>query len=124
MEQYIPSVTDDDIERVVRRDYPTETQGAIHELIRGVDVREKPRVILACLKNGRGDFQKLKGELTNAEGYYREIIGEAEYPNYIKKMFRMDKLSADEQKRIVEKDKAQYLKWLHGDSASENRDGT
>jgi hypothetical protein len=124
MEQYIPSVTDDDIERVVRRDYPAETQGAIHELIRGVDVREKPRVILACLKNGRGDIQKLKGELTNAEGYYREIIGEAEYPNYIKKMFRMDKLSADEQKRIIEKDKAQYLKWLHGDSASENRDGT
>ena len=121
MEQYVPDVTDDDIERVVRREYSHEIQVTIHELIRDVDVREKPRVVLACLKNAKGDFQKLKGELTNAEGYYREIIGEAEYPNYVKKMFRMDKLSADEKKRIIEKDKAQYLQWLHGDSTHDKR---
>jgi hypothetical protein len=62
--------------------------------------------------------------LTNAEGYYREIIGEAEYPNYLKKAFRMDKLSADEKSRIIEKDKAQYLQWLHGESPHHNRGET
>ena len=113
MEQYTPGVSESDIERIVRRDYSPDLHAEIHEMIRDVEVREKPRVIMACLKNGNGDFQKLKGELTNAGGWWREIISEAEYPNYTKKMFRIDRLSAEEQERIIEKDKGQYLTWLH-----------
>jgi hypothetical protein len=71
MAQYVPNVTEVDIERVVRRDYPPEIHATIHEMIRGVEVREKPRVILACLKKANGNLQKLKGELTNAGGYWR-----------------------------------------------------
>jgi hypothetical protein len=113
MRQYVPEgVTDADIERIIARDYPADKHAEIRDLIRGVEVREKPRVMLACLKNGRGDFEKLKGDLVNASGWYREIILEAEYPNYTKKMFRIDRLSHEEQERIVEADKAQYLKWL------------
>ena len=82
-------------------------------------MREKPRVIMACLKNADGNFGKLKGELANASGWWREIIGEAEYPNYTKKMFRIDRLSVDEKKRIIEKDKTQYLAWLHRREKSE-----
>jgi hypothetical protein len=82
-------------------------------MIRGIEVREKPRVIMACLKNADGNFEKLQGELANAGGWWREIIGEAEYPSYTKKMFRIDRLSADEKERIIEKDKTQYLAWLH-----------
>jgi hypothetical protein len=112
--QYVPTVSERDIERVVRRDYPPDLHAAIHEMIRGVEVREKARVIMACLKNANGNFQKLKGELTNADGWWREIISEAEYPNYTKKMFRIDRLSANEKERIIEKDKHQSLTWLHG----------
>ena len=121
MSQYIPQVTEADVERVVRRDYRAETWAAIHELIRGVEVREKPRVVLACLKNGRGDLERLKRELANAEGYWREIVSEAEYPNYTKKMFRIDKLPAEERERIIEKDKAQYLRWFHEEDAGGRR---
>lgn len=113
MAQYVPDVSAGDIERIVRRDYPSELHGAIQETIRGVEVREKARVILACLKNANGNFQKLKSDLINAGGYWREIIDEAEYPNYTKKMFRIDRLSADAIERIIEEDKSQYLKWLH-----------
>lgn len=112
MAQYVPDVTEADVERIVRRDYAQELQAAIQDLIRGVEVREKPRVILACLKNGNGEFEKLKGELANASGWWREILSEAEYPNYTKKMFRIDRLSAEEQARIIEKDRDQYLAWL------------
>jgi hypothetical protein len=109
--QYVPEgVTDADIERIIARDYAPDKHAEIRELIRGVEVREKPRVMLACLKNGRGDFGKLKGEIVNASGWYREILSEAEYPNYTKKMFR--KLSSEEEERLFEADKAQYLKWL------------
>lgn len=112
MAQYVPEVTEADIERIVRRDYPPEMHRTIHDMIGGVEAWEKPRVVMACLKNGNGDFEKLKGELANASGWWREIISEAEYPNYTKKMFRMDRLSAEEQQRIIEKDKKQYLEWL------------
>jgi hypothetical protein len=110
--QYVPDVTEADVGRVVRRDYPPQIQPVIEEWIRAVEVREKTRVVLACLKNANGDFEKLKGELGNASGWWREIIGEAEYPNYTKKMFRIDTLSASEQARIIGKDKDQYLSWL------------
>lgn len=115
MAQYVPSVSEQDVDRIVRRDYPTDLHAAIHEMIRAVEVWEKPRVVLACLKNANGSLAKLKGELAQASGYWREIIGEAEYPNYTKKMFRIERLSADEKERIIEKDKSQYLQWLHRD---------
>jgi hypothetical protein len=31
----------------------------------------------------------------------------------IRKMFRIDKLPAEERARIIEKDKSQYLQWFH-----------
>jgi len=33
-------------------------------------------------------------------------------PHYTKKMFRIERLSADERQRIIDKDKKQYLDWL------------
>ena len=115
MSQYVPEVSEADVHRIVRSDYPAELHETIDEMIQAVDVREKARVILACLKNAKRDFQKLRGELTNASGYWREIIAEAEYPNYTKQWLRIQTLDQAEQERIIEKDKDQYLKWLHGD---------
>ena len=65
------------------------------------------------MKNAAGDVQRRKGDLAEAGGYYREILGEAEYPRYVKQMFRIDRLSADERAKIIGKDKAQYLSWLN-----------
>lgn len=112
MEQYHPNVSEADIDRIVRREYSPELHRSIHEMISGVEVREKPRVVLACLKNAKGDLEKLKAELAAAPGWWREIISEAEYPNYTKKMFRIERLPAQEKDEIIEKDKSQYLKWL------------
>src|SRR5574341_1119981 len=103
MDQFTPQVTQEDVERVLQRDFPAEHWEELGEMIQLVHVREKDRVILACMKNAGGDVQKLKGNLNEASGYYREIIGEAEYPFYLKKMFRMDKLTEKEKLNIIEK---------------------
>ena len=113
MDQFTPQVTQEDVERVLQRDFPAEHWEELREMIQLVHVREKDRVILACMKNAGGDVQKLKGNLNEASGYYREIIGEAEYPFYVKKMFRIDKLTEKEKSDIIEKDKKQYLDWLN-----------
>jgi len=116
MDQFVPEVTEADIERIIKRDFPLEEQENVPSIIRELEVGEKPRVVLACLKNSGGDIQKLKNNLAEAPGYYREILGEAEYPNYMKKAFHIEKLSDGEKAKIIEKDKNQYLAWLHGRS--------
>ncbi len=113
MDQFIPQVTQEDIERVLQRDFSAEHWREIREMIQKVRVREKDRVMLACMKVAAGDVQKLKRNLNEAAGYYREIVGEAEYPFYVKKIFRIDKLNEKEKADIVEKDKKQYLDWLN-----------
>ena len=121
MEQFVPDVSESDVERIIQRDFPQEEQEQIRGLVRQVEVREKPRVVLACLKNSGGDVQKLRYNLGEASGYYREHIGEAEYPNYGKRMFRIDKLSEVEKSAIFEKDKNQYLSWLYGEEGAANK---
>ena len=113
MDQFIPQVTQEDVERVLQRDFSAEHWREIREMIQKVRVREKDRVMLACMKVAAGDVQKLKRNLNEAAGYYREIVGEAEYPFYVKKIFRIDKLNEKEKADIVEKDKKQYLDWLN-----------
>jgi hypothetical protein len=112
MSQYHPDVTAHDLMRVIERDFPADVRATILEWIRLVEVREKTRVVIAALKNSKGNLERLKGELANPSGWYREIISEAEYPNYTRVMFRIDRLSPEEQERIIEKDKQQYLAWL------------
>jgi len=112
--QFIPSVSDADILRIVARDFAADQHPSILEMIRSVTVREKPRVVAACLKNAQGNLAKLNSELSNAVDYWREIISEAEYPNYIKKYGRLRTLSTDQVAEIIEKDKQQYLAWFNG----------
>ena len=111
-EQPTPSVTESDVVRIVRRDYPADAVAGILELIATVDVREKPRVVLACLKIADGDLEKLRSNLADASGYYREILSEAEYPLATKRWFRVHSLSEDEVRSIYDKDWRQYSDWL------------
>ena len=113
--QPTPTVDDRDVERIVRRDYPAEAVNSIFELIAAVEVREKPRVVLACLKLANGNLDRLRGELANASGYYREILSEAEYPLASKRWSRMKSMAEDEVRAIYDKDWRQYSEWLNRD---------
>jgi hypothetical protein len=113
VDQFTPQVDQEDVERVLQRDFPVDHRQELREMMQRLEVREKDRVILACMKSAGGDVQKLRGNLNNAAGYYREIISEAEYPFWSKRMFRIEKLSEKEVADIIEKDKKQYLDWLN-----------
>jgi hypothetical protein len=110
--QPTPSVTDQDVHRIVRRDYPATALEEIFALIAQVDVREKPRVILGCLKIAAGNLDRLRGELANASGWYREILSEAEYPLATKRWSRIASLPQHEVQAIFDKDWRQYCEWL------------
>jgi len=109
----------DDVERVVRRDYPPDMVADILREVDASDVREKARVVLACLKIANGDRRRLQGELQNASGWYREILSDAEYPLATKRLFRLESLSEAERSSIYQRDWDQYVAWLGRDAVPE-----
>jgi hypothetical protein len=112
-EQPHPDVSDEDVERVVCRDYPAAEVDRILTLAARVEVPERPRVILACLKLAAGSVEKLIGRFAEASADYRDVLGEAEYPLAMRRWFRMDRLSEEERQRIYDADWAEYQAWLH-----------
>ena len=122
--QPTPMVDMDDVARVVRRDYPPDTVADILRQIDAIDLGEKARVVLACLKIANGDRHRLEGELQDASSWYREILSEAEYPFATKRLVRLDALSDEERSSIYQRDWNQYLAWLGRDAdATHEKDG-
>jgi len=117
MGQHIPDVSRADVERVVARDFPPEQVPQVLAAISTYGTesyhREVDRVHLDILKLAAGEFEQIARETENACCDYRDTMLAAEYPNYGKKMFRIDKLPHEERKRIIDADKEQYESWLN-----------
>jgi hypothetical protein len=114
--QPTPTVTAADVERVARRDFPEEQMPVVMEVLGeyGNEHREVNRVRLAVLKLANRKLQELRYWMEQAKCDYRDVLGPAEYPLYGKKWGRMDKMSEEEQQKIIQSDWAQYEKWLNG----------
>ena len=105
MSAFIPKVSEADLERLIARDFPSEHHETIRDTISRLEVREKNRVVAACLKNANGNIERLNQDLADASGYWRELISEAEYPK-VKKARNLSK------EQIREKQREQYLAWF------------
>lgn len=113
--QPVPDVSKDDVERIVRRDFPAQFANVIEILNRyGVETREQAssRVRLAALKLADGNLDSLAKHIDTAKRDYRDVLVAAEYPGYAKVGFRMRELSKKERQRIVDADWNQYEDWL------------
>ena len=119
MAQRTPHVTEQDAWRVLERDYGQHDVTQLRAAISNLDVREKWRVVLACLKSAGGSIDALRGNLESAGGYWRELISEAEYPRATKIWGRIDRLSPTEQEEVFEADWRQYDAWLHRKRSAE-----
>ena len=111
-----PTSTRADVERIVRRDFPADREAEILALLNEYGTpdwhREPDRVHLAILKLSAGSIEHLRYQVEIAKSDYRDVLGPAEYPGYMKRMFRIDSLSSDEQQRIIDADWKQYQDWL------------
>ncbi len=111
--QHTPTVSEDDVKRIVNRDYPSDSREEIFRLIDALVVQEKPRVALACLKIGGGDSHRAQKELNDAPGYWREIISGAEYPLATKRWNRLRNQSDEARQQVYDADWKQYTDWLN-----------
>ena len=111
--QRTPTVSEADVKRILNRDYPADSRDEILRLIDAVIARVQPRVVLACLKLGGGDPVRVKQELNDAPGYWREIISDAEYPLATRKWHNLESESEDVRQRVYDADWKQYSDWLN-----------
>jgi hypothetical protein len=115
--QPIPDVTFDDVERVVRRDFPEEQFAVVMAMLNEYGAerwqREQPRVRLAALKLANSSVEALRAYVNAAKADYRDVLAWAEYPAYSKKVSGVRiRPTAQEQQQIVDDDWAQYEMWL------------
>lgn len=117
MEQPTPIVSQADVERIVRRDYPQDKYANIISVLDGYGVsewhRETNRVRLAVLKLANGNIQDLRRFIEWAKSDYRDVLSPAEYPLASKKWSKMRNMSKDEVEAIYKKDWEQYQQWLN-----------
>jgi hypothetical protein len=77
---YVPVVTSGDIDRIVRRDFPSEGVEEVMSILKGYDSGAPNRVRAAALKLADGDLARLRREIVRANDDYRDVLLSAEYP--------------------------------------------
>jgi len=115
--QPTPTVTAEDVARVVRRDFPAERIAEVFTILDEYGTErwhsEAPRVRLAALKLAAGSIEQLRNEIETAKRDYRDVLAWAEYPEYSKDMPHIhEQRSEDERQRIMDADLSQYQDWF------------
>ncbi|HZR17800.1 MAG TPA: hypothetical protein VFE51_10775 [Verrucomicrobiae bacterium] len=112
MNQPTPSVTRSDVERIVRRDFPSEDFATVMALLDEYGTRshetEKDRVQLAVLKNAAGSIDELLIQIQTAKRDYRDVVSWAEYPSY-----SWDEKDEAKRQKTYREDWQQYSDWLN-----------
>ena len=110
MRQPHGTYTEDDLRRVIVRDFGESALPSVMKLLlryREEDgQREMLRVRMACLKLANGNLQALEREVAAACADYRDVLGPAEYPTYGRAKTEAEK------DRAIERDWAQLQAWL------------
>jgi hypothetical protein len=107
MSDYTPTVSQADLDRIIRRDYPHHPETAIWEILNRYGHGEAYRIYAAALKEGEGDLSKLERAIELANLDYRDLLMAAEYPNQAQQGY-----SASTSPEIVEADWSQYSDWF------------
>jgi hypothetical protein len=116
----IPQVSRQDVERVVRRDYPSELRGRVLVLLDEYQGPEPDRVKLAVLKCAAGGVDVLPSCLNYTRADHRDVIAPAEFPEFGAFMTHAMKdatlrLSPEEREEISKRDWDQYQRWLYAE---------
>jgi hypothetical protein len=100
-----------------RQCFPDEDQGKVMDILdlygKESHERELERVQIAILKLSGGDLENLRANVETAKSDFRDVLAYAEFPEEMSKdTWKMS--DKEEVKRIRERDRQQYIDWLHG----------
>ncbi len=111
--QRTPSVTESDVDRVVRRDFEPKDAAEVELLLRELGGGMSPRVKLAVLKLSGGLLDSVHHNLDAARRDWRDVIAHAEYPNYMRRVSAPGAVRSDQRSEIIRADREQYDAWLN-----------
>jgi hypothetical protein len=114
---HTPSVTRDDVLRIVRRDFSEQDRQVVLDLLAEYGIEswetEADRVHLAILKLGNGSVEKVRRYVRIAKSDFRDVLGPAEYRRFYDLLPDGDsRLTRKELRRIKEDDWEDYSRWL------------
>jgi hypothetical protein len=113
--QPVPKVTDDDVVRIARRDFGEARVDEVLSLLSRYGTEQGPerlRVRVGILKLAAGDIRQLPACLEKARMDYRDVIMDAEMPNYVYR----EKDSARVQ-AVIDFDWRAYCEWFEKKTA-------
>ena len=112
MNQPTPDVTRADVERIVRREFPSNDFKTVVALLDAYGTeeyeRERDRVQLAVMKLANGSVDALAREMQIAKLDYRDVLSPAEYPTY-----RWGEKDEGKLREMYRADWQQYSDWLY-----------
>ena len=113
--QPIPVVTDADVERITRRDYPSAVDEVTALLAQyGTEKwhNEVPRVRVAVLRLGAGNIDTLKKHLGYALSDYRDALMGAEYMKFATLTLMEPQPSEGAAETAINQDWEDYATWF------------
>jgi hypothetical protein len=113
--QPIAKVSEDDVERIIKRDFTNEKSETIMNIFyeyKSESIQGRNRVLISILKLSDGDINKLRKYVEIAKTDYRDVIAWAEYPNYFENTMKNNKLSQKEIEKLYDLDWQEYQKWF------------
>lgn len=111
--QPVPRVELEDVERVVRRDYPETQFDSVMAVLREYkSQRERSRVLLATLKLANGNLDELRKHIGTALQDFRDVLAPAEYPEYWRRGSSGLRMAGNEGDQVIDSDWEQYEAWL------------
>ena len=114
--QPVSKADERDVDRIIRRDFAHRPFEEVKTLVDryGIENWEKDRVRvqMAALKLADGRLDELVRWIDLAKQDFRDVIAPAEYPTYLKRMFKVENLPAPDREKIITDDWKQYEDWL------------
>ena len=114
--QPTPKVTQADVERLARRDYPEDQVAQVLRVLDEYGTAKwevnTARVRAAILKLAKGDSSQVNRFVEAARTDFRDVLSEAEYPSFTKRWGDRYPLAKEEQQRVIEEDRRQYQDWF------------
>jgi hypothetical protein len=114
-----PERTAEDVERIVKRDFPAEEFAPVMAILNEYVARfndDPSPVRLAVLKLADGNVERLRALIESAKSDYRDIVLAAIVPSYLKigGILRQGKQDLPERtkRKIFESERQQYEDWL------------
>jgi hypothetical protein len=109
--RFIPDVSEKDVQRVLYRDYHLDQIEYINTLVSLYNLSDRPRLVLACFKNAKGDFKTLCNYLFHAQDYCMEYMASAESPSCLK-IENFESLAQAKRQELTDLDQKLYYEWL------------